>query len=272
MTMLQQDAAAVLGSLLLITTLCGGQERSVPKPVSEVKCIVADATGAVIPHSEVVFNGETSPIIAHTGMDGSVNVELPIGRYTATAKQNGFVTSKPVDFQINAPTPFIFRVVLQVDSIPSDGGGDGPMSGVPTTASDLPSVITPASVHNVSESAQRRDCTTNHFVMHKTPYLCGKVQIASGDIGVSPAQMGLDDRVDVELRDRNGRLLKSKQLTYKSDVPFCFSEKPKGRYAIAFVLYQSGKPQPAAVFPTKYTANSAKECNAIYLVPPVCSN
>jgi hypothetical protein len=83
--------------------------------------------------------------------------------------------------------------------------------------------------------------------------------------------MGLDDRVDVELRDRNGRLLESKRLTYKSEVPFCFSGRPKGKYAVAFVLYESGKPQPAAVFPTNYTANSAKDCNVIYPVPPVCS-
>lgn len=268
MTTRPQNAAVALGSLLLLmATLCSGQGHSAPEPISEVKCIVTDATGAVIPRSEVVFNGETSPIIAHTSIDGSVNVELPTGRYTATAKQNGFVTSKQVEFQINAPTPFIFRVVLQVDSTPSDGG-DGPMT---TTASDLPSVITPASVHNVSESAQRSDCTTNHFVMHKTPCLCGKVQITLGDIGVSPTEMGLDDRVDVEIRDRNGGLLESKRLTYKSEVPFCFSGRPKGKYAVAFVLYESGKPQPAAVFPTNYTAKSVKECNVIYPVPPVCS-
>ncbi len=266
------QAAVALGALLLVllTTLGSGQDHpSTPEPVSEVEGIVTDATGGVIPHSEVAFKGESGTIVSYTSMDGSVNVKLRTGRYAVTITQTGFVTTKLVDFQINAPTPFTFRVVLQVDSTPTDGGE--PM-GVPTITSDLPNVINPAPIYRIQESPPKTDCTTNHFVMHKTPCLCGKVQIATGDIGVSPAQMGLDDTLEVELRDRNGKLLESKRLTYKSEVPFCFSGKPKGKYALAFVLYESGKPQPAAVFPTKYTTNSNKECNIIYLVPPVCGN
>lgn len=272
MTKRLQDAAVALGSLVfLLTAPCSGQERSTAESVAEVKGIVSDETGAVIPQSEVVFKGESGTIVEHTSMDGSVNVGLRTGRYTVTVSKHGFVTSKRADFQISAPTPFIFRVVLQVDRTPTDGGDD-PMWAVPTTTSDLPSVITPASAQGVQKSTPRSDCTTNHFVMHKTPCLCGKIQIASGDIGVDPTQMGLDDRVDVELRDRNGGLIESTRLTYKSNVPFCFSGRPKGKYAVAFVLYESGKPQPAAVFPTDYTADSNRECNVIYLVPPVCSD
>jgi hypothetical protein len=106
--------------------------------------------------------------------------------------------------------------------------------------------------------------------LHKTPCLCGKIQVTSGDIGVDPAQMGLDETVEVELRDKNGKPLESKRLPYKSEVQFCFSGRPKGRYDLAFVLFESGKPQPAVVFPQKYTAKSDQECNAIYLVPVVC--
>ncbi len=65
-------------------------------------------------------------------------------------------------------------------------------------------------------------------------------------------------------------MIESKRLSYNSERAFCFSGKPKGRYALAFVLYESGKPQPAAVFPTKYTAKPNVTCSAIYLVPPVC--
>jgi hypothetical protein len=256
--------------MILLTALSSGQDSSsIQKPVSEVKGVVADATGAVIPQSQVEFKGESGTIVAQTGMDGVVAVQLRTGKYAVTIARTGFKTEKLVDFQVEAPTPAVFRIVLQVASTSTDGG-ESP--GVPTTTSDLPSTITLDSSRGVQESNPTSDCKTNHFVMHKTPCLCGKVQIASGDIGVSPTQMGLDDRVDVELRDKNGMLLESQRLIYRSEVPFCFSGKPKGKYALAFVLYESGKRRPAAVFPTKYTPNSNKECNVIYLIPPTCAN
>jgi carboxypeptidase family protein len=271
MTKRPYEAVLALGALVVLLAPCGrGQNRpSTPQPSSEVTGIVTDATGAVIPHSEVVFKGESGTLVSHTSTDGTVKVELRTGKYSVTVAGIGFVTAKLADFQINAPDPATFRLVLQVDGTPTDG----PLvPGVATITSDLPNVIGPTAIHDAQESHRTKDCTSNHFVIHKTPCLCGKVQIASGDIGVDPVQMGLDDRLDVELRDRSGKLLESRQLIYKSEVPFCFSGKPKGKYALAFVLYESGKPQPAAVFPTNYTAKTKKECNAIYLVPPVCGN
>jgi hypothetical protein len=50
MTTRQRDLAVTLGSfLILLTALRGGQERSTLEPVAEVKGVVSDATGAVIP-------------------------------------------------------------------------------------------------------------------------------------------------------------------------------------------------------------------------------
>lgn len=266
------DAPVALSFLLvLVTATLYGQERSSPEPVSEVMCVVTDAvTGAVVPQSTVVFKSESGEIVGHTSMDGSVREELRTGKYIVTASQRGFATSKPVTLLIDAPASFKCRVVLELGS-GTVHSFDTVLPGVPTLTSDLPSVIAPPSTYNVQEPPPNRDCATNHFMTHKTPCLCGKIQLSSGDIGVSPANMGLDDRVDVELRDSNGRVLESKQLTYKSEVPFCFSGKRKGRYAVAFIRYDSGKPQPATVFPTNYTAKPNKKCNVIYLVPPACS-
>jgi hypothetical protein len=265
------EAVLALGALgVLLVPFGRGQNRpSTPEPSSEVKGIVTDATGAVIPNCEVSFKEESGTIVSHTGMDGTVKLELRTGKYAVTVTGIGFVTTKLIDFQISAPAPATFRVVLQAAGTPTNGGL---VPGVATITSDLPNAISPTAIRNGQEPHPAKDCTANHFARHKTPCLCGKVLIASEDIGVDPVQLGLDDRLDIELRDRSGKLLESRQLIYKSDVPFCFSGKPKGRYALAFVLYASGKPQPAAVFPTNYTAKTNKECNAIYLVPPVCGN
>jgi hypothetical protein len=144
MTVRIHETAGALAVLLVVLTAFASQDRSsTPEPVSEVKVIVSDATGAVIPLSKVLFKGELGTIVAHTTMDGSVKVKLRNGKYTVTVFQVGFVTSKPVDFQINAPTPFTFRTVLQVAGTPTDGGGgDGTMLAVPTIPSDLPNIVT----------------------------------------------------------------------------------------------------------------------------------
>jgi len=127
-----------------------------------------------------------------------------------------------------------------------------------------------SAVSACQESTPTRDCTTHNFVLHKTPCLCGQVNITSGDISLDPATYGLDDKLDVELRDKAGKAIESKRMSYKNEHTFCFSGKPKGRYALAFILYKSGQPQPAAVFPTNYTAKERETCNVIYPVPPVC--
>jgi hypothetical protein len=139
MTTRPRDPAVALGSLLvLLAALCSGQERATPELLAEVKGVVADETGAVIPRSEVVFKGELGTVVSHTGLDGSAIVELRTGKYAVTVAKRGFVTAKVVDLQISAPTPTAFRVVLQLDQTPTDGGI---FEGVPTTTSELPNVI-----------------------------------------------------------------------------------------------------------------------------------
>ncbi len=120
------------------------------------------------------------------------------------------------------------------------------------------------------ESSPKRDCTTHGFFLHKTACLCGEVRIASGDISLSPELFGLDDFLDVELRDKAGNVLELKRLSYKTDRTFCFSGRSKGVYALAFISYKSGEGQPAAVHPVKYTAQGCGTSYAIYPVPPDC--
>jgi hypothetical protein len=105
---------------------------------------------------------------------------------------------------------------------------------------------------------------------HKTPCLCGKVIISSGDVGLAPEAFGLDDSFEVELRDKAGIKLESERLSYKTKRTFCFSGRPKGRYELAFVLYKKGIAEPAMVYPTKYTAKSNRACDAVYAVQVVC--
>ena len=120
------------------------------------------------------------------------------------------------------------------------------------------------------ETVAKSDCGSLKFSRHKTPCLCGRVVISSGDVGLAPASVGLDDSLDVELRDRAGIRLESKRLSYKSERTFCFSGKPKGKYELAFVLYKEGIAQPAMVYPTKYTAKGNQACDAVYPVQVVC--
>ena len=72
------------------------------------------------------------------------------------------------------------------------------------------------------ESNPKRDCTTHGFFLHKSPCLCGEVSITSGDISLSPEVFGLDDFLDVALRDMAGHVLESKRLSYRKDRTFLF--------------------------------------------------
>lgn len=135
--------------LVLLTAPSRSQEGPTPESMAEVKGIVADATGAVIPQSKVVFKGESGTVVGHTSLEGAVTVELRTGMYDVTITKTGFVTAKLVDFQVNAA--LAFRVVLQVDTTPSDGGG---MVGVPTITSELPSMITRSPVFHANSAPQ----------------------------------------------------------------------------------------------------------------------
>jgi hypothetical protein len=193
------NAAVALASLLLLAALFGGQELTTPEPVAEIKGIVADETGAVIPQSEVVFKGELGAIVSHTSMDGSITVELRTGGYTVTITKSGFVTAKLVDFQINAPTPAAFRVVLKVDHTPSNGGM---FDGVPTTTSELPRVI----------SFENGGYSTCPDLEHAVVRSVGYVQAAETNLRrwsttkVSPKRTPRPDTVHVQVRVEGERV------------------------------------------------------------------
>jgi hypothetical protein len=132
-------AAVVVGTFLSLIVTCG--HAQVVAPLSEVKAIVFDESGAVILDCEVVFRGDSETIASHTGMDGSVTVTLRSGRYALTTTRAGFVKSKMLDVQIVTPMSDALRIVLKVDHSPSDGPI---VDGVPTTTtSDVPSLIEP---------------------------------------------------------------------------------------------------------------------------------
>jgi hypothetical protein len=130
--------AVAIGSFLILIAVGHGQV--VRRPLSEFKAIVFDETGAVIPDCEVVLRSDSESMVSHTGMDGSVTVRLPGGRYAVTTTKVGFVTSKIPDVQIDGSMSDTLRFVLKVDSTRTDGGE---FYGVPTATSELPSVIRP---------------------------------------------------------------------------------------------------------------------------------
>lgn len=107
-----------------------------------VKGVVVDQSGAVISQAEVMFKGESGTVISHTGMDGSVDVNLEPGKYLVTISAHAFVTTRLVDFLVPRPTADAFRVSLRIEPDPlerNDQYHEG--LGVPTVVSDLPNVI-----------------------------------------------------------------------------------------------------------------------------------
>jgi hypothetical protein len=131
--------AAVAINAFLTLVVAVGHAQVVPH-LSDIKAIVFDETGAVIPDCEIVFRSDSEATVSHTGIDGSVTVRLRSGRYAVTSSKAGFVKSKLPDVQIGTPMPDPIRIVLKVDHTPTDG----PIfDGVPTYTSDLPSVIGP---------------------------------------------------------------------------------------------------------------------------------
>ena len=107
-----------------------------------VKGIVVDSMGAVVSQAEVEFKGDHGRVVAHTGMDGSVSVNLKAANYVVTVSAPGFATTKLNDFSVPSPTADAFRVTLNVDprtELRSDRYHDD--IGVPTVLSELPNSI-----------------------------------------------------------------------------------------------------------------------------------
>jgi hypothetical protein len=137
MTVRLSAEIVVLGATLGLAALVG--QSQVTQPVSEVSgTVFEDIAGAVVPGCTVVFESDSEKVVSHTDEDGSVRVSLPSGTYTVTTTSLGFVTSRLFHLQIHAPKPVAFRVVLKVNSTPTDGSG---FDGVPTADSELPSAI-----------------------------------------------------------------------------------------------------------------------------------
>jgi hypothetical protein len=127
-----------------VVLLIAVSQAQVTEPSSEVRGIVFDESGAVIPGCEVMFRSDLNTIVSHTGTEGTVTARLQPGTYSVTTLKAGFVTSKMLNFQIGTQTPDTFQVVLKVDSTPTDGGD---FDGVPTAASELPNLIRSEASH-----------------------------------------------------------------------------------------------------------------------------
>jgi hypothetical protein len=121
-----------------------------------VKGFVVDELGAVISTAEVTFKGESGTILGHTGMDGSVYVNLGAGKYVVTISVPGFATAKLVDFSVSGPNADAFRVSLTADPISWGSGSPnvGPLVEAPTVPSELPDVIVDEAARTSSLAAQ----------------------------------------------------------------------------------------------------------------------
>jgi hypothetical protein len=112
------------------------------------------------------------------------------------------------------------------------------------------------------------DCQTLKYAKHKVSCLCGKVSVCGGDICAGPSVYGLDDDIDVLLRDKHANTIQSEKRS--NDTKFCFEGQRDGEYQIAFVLHRGGAAQPAVVFPTSFKQTRKKPCDSVYMVEPIC--
>jgi Carboxypeptidase regulatory-like domain len=135
-------AAAVTTLLSLLTASSLAQ---VAAASSAIKVTVVDQSGAVIPGSELVFRGDSRPIVARTDDDGAVTVSLQSGRYAITTSHLGFLKNEMPDFQVAPAHPGELRIVLNVGPSMVCTLPCGPMvnAEVPTIPSDVLGMIPP---------------------------------------------------------------------------------------------------------------------------------
>ncbi len=131
-------AAVVIASFLHFTVAAGHSQ--IGEPLSEIKTTVFDESGALVPDCKIVFRSDSSTVVSHTDVDGSVTVGLPSGKYVVTTTKAGFVKNTITDAQIRPSIQNEIRIVLKVASTSRDGSH---YEQVPTTASDLPVTIKP---------------------------------------------------------------------------------------------------------------------------------
>lgn len=244
----------------VIVPIVNAQDHVLP-----IEGVVVDETGAMMPHAKLVFEAESGTVVAYTDISGVVDVMLAPGKYDVAISQVGFATTRLPVFLVPNADPL--WVVLKV--APTSAG---PLSivptvmGVQTVTSELPNVI--ADEHS-EENGKLRDCQTLKHARHKVSCLCGRVSVCAGDICGGPLVYGLDDDLDVLLRDKHDRALQSKSLSYELR-KFCFDAQPDGDYQIVFVLRKKGVAEPAVVFPTDFKKTRKKPCDSTYMVEPVC--
>jgi hypothetical protein len=143
MTKRQHRKPPAFSTLVLLAAVAFCQNHpTATSPTSEVKGVVTDTTGAVIPHAEVAFKGDSDTIKTQTARDGSFDLTLPSGRYVVTIAQSGFKVTRVLDFQVRAPALAVLNVVLQVGDPKIIV--DPSWVEVPTLASDLPSALNDA--------------------------------------------------------------------------------------------------------------------------------
>ena len=151
--------------------------------------------------------------------------------------------------------------------------GDGYMSCFPLSVETIPfpmrkAVEPPAAGPASQDSSKPPDCQTLKYAKHKVSCLCGKVSVCAGDICAGPSVYGLDDDIDVLLRDKLAKTLQSEKQS--NGTRFCFEGQRDGEYQIVFVLRRKGAPQPAVIFPTSFKQSRKKPCDSIYMIEPIC--
>ena len=102
-------AAVAIASFLHLNIAVGHSQ--VVSPLSEMATTVFDESGAVIPDCEIVFKSDSATVVSHTGMDGSVTLRLPSGRYAVTTTRAGFAKSTIADVQIGSSMQDEIRIV-----------------------------------------------------------------------------------------------------------------------------------------------------------------
>jgi len=109
-----------------------------------------------------------------------------------------------------------------------------------------------------------------------------------GDICGRPEDYELDDDITVELRNKTGTILDTQKVVVETreeqgttqggaktpirltERRFSFEGKPDGEYLPAFILHKSGIPQPALVFPAKYSHKKNRLGDTVYMLEPTC--
>ena len=134
--------SVVFGVLMAFLPICPslalGQNPLTPSRDAELRVIVFDPSGAVIPKATIRFEGKKSFSIS-TAENGSIQVRLPSGNYELTVSSPGYETTK-ITHRVDADNRFPLTLVMQFhapkgDCLPCSG------PGVETIASDLPNVI-----------------------------------------------------------------------------------------------------------------------------------